>query len=374
MTLLLVPASAQAATVVVVYDCNSGQTMSKTSDDTPLGGFPTPQRLQTAINNLAKTDVNTIRLIGTCSTTTQNLPNANGFHPGYNVSGFSNLTLRGDSGPATLSSPSQACTAASPLEVLSISTSSRVVLQDVVITGGNGVGVSDSVVLSLGGISIDGSRTSGIAIRGGSGSTVTIANGDVVSNNCTHGVVVTSPSLVFINGAAVRDNGVNGVFAGPSSNVFIAANAVVSGNGTTGVQTSGGRLSVFNSEISWNGGNPTGAGSGTVFPGGIAANFLAGVTLGTGARVMNNSGSGVHLSLNSIGLLTNGATVQGNSGGGVNLIEGSIARLDATGGVPVLSGNGGGSTGDVNCDAYSQVLGNTAGVASNKCQTQGPNK
>ena len=50
------------------------------------------------------------------------------------------------------------------------------------------------------------------------------------------------------------------------------------------------------------------------------------------------------------------------------------AELSVLVGPNVLQGNGGGSIGDVNCDAFSQVFGDVSGVATNKCSLQGNGK
>jgi len=377
IALLLVPAIAQGATVVVVYDCGAGQMTSKTIDGAPQPA-PVTQTLRATMNGLVKTDVNTLRLIGTCSTT-QHGTNQQGFHFSFDASGHTNLTITSDSGIATLSAPSETCTPgqAAPTggtAVLFISSSDRVVLQNLTITGGRGLSISDSVVQSFGGVTVSGSRTNGIAVGGGRGSNLTLTGSDVVTDNCSNGLFVTE-SLV-VSGADITNNRAIGVFAGPSTNVIINLGSVISGNGTAGAITNGGWLTLNGAEVSSNGAAPLGQDAVSGDFGGVVGRVNAVVQVTQSSIVRNNTGAGVRLNLNSTGIVGGGAIVEANSAGGLNLIEGSVARLDANlaGGIPLLRSNGGGSVGDLNCDAYSQAFGNASGVLSNKCVIQGGGK
>jgi parallel beta helix pectate lyase-like protein len=178
--------------------------------------------------------------------------------------------------------------------------------------------------------------------------------------------VIGNSSL--ISPATIRNNGDTGVNASAPAAVTLPSGGKIHGNGTAGAVYAGpGRIQLAGTEVYNNGLAPVGVHASN--PGGVVAIQGALVQLAS-ANVHDNGGSGVYLRLNATGVFTN-TTVQSNPGGGLNLNQGSLAELSVLVGPNVLQTNGGGTIGDVNCDAYSQVFGDLSGVATNKCPLKG---
>jgi hypothetical protein len=352
--LVMLPAVA-AAQQDLVHDCGTGKL-----GDT-IGDF------------IDKTQVNTLTINGTCDTSENPFATGTTVRNSFIIAGFTNLTIKAGAGGATLSAASDACTpGANPPPggfVLQIFDSGRIALENLQITGGRGLAVTNSTVVTNrpanAGNTFSGSRTTGISLM--DGSNLTLKSVDLVQNNCQHGVVVIGNSSL-ISSATIRNNGDTGVNASAPAAVTLPGGSKIHDNGTAGVVYSGpGRVQLAGTEVYANGLAPVGVNASN--PGGVVA-ILGALAQLVGANVHDNGGSGVYLRLNSTGLLTN-TTVQSNPSGGLNLNQGSMAELSVLVGPNVLQGNGGGGIGDVNCDAYSQVFGDVSGVASNKCRLKG---
>jgi hypothetical protein len=356
--ILLLPASTNAQEVIF-HTCGDG---------TKLGDKLASFADQTAVNTLV--------ISGICDTSENPVSTGGTIHNPFFVAGFTNLTIRAGVGGATLSGPSDVCTPGEPAPsggyVLSILNSSRVALENLQVTGGRGVQVSNSNVLTTTpqnfGNTVSGSRTTGFDVQ--NGGALNLKGVDVVTNSCQHGVSVIGNSSL-ISSATIQNNGEIGVKATAPASVSLNSGSKIHDNGTAGVHYSGpGRLVMALTEVYGNGQAPAGGLASN--PGGVVGIWGAFVQT-IASSIHDNAGPGVYLRLNATSALTN-TTVQSNVGGGLNLYQGSVADLSSFGGVNVLNGNATGSIGDINCDAYSQVFGDVSAVASNKCPLQGNSK
>jgi hypothetical protein len=353
--ILLLPASTNAQEVIF-HTCGDG---------TKLGDKLASFADQTAVNTLV--------ISGICDTSENPVSTGGTIHNPFFVAGFTNLTIRAGVGGATLSGPSDVCTPGEPAPsggyVLSILNSSRVALENLQVTGGRGVQVSNSNVLTTTpqnfGNTVSGSRTTGFDVQ--NGGALNLKGVDVVTDSCVAGVSVSGNSS-FTSAATIRNSGEDGVRASAPAAVQLNNGSKIHDNGTVGLSYSGpGRVVMFLADVYGNGLAPAGLSASA--PGGVRALWGAFVQ-SVGSNIHDNAGPGVSLRLNATSALTN-TTVQFNVGGGLNLQQGSVADLTSVGGVNVLNGNASGSIGDINCDAYSQVFGDASGVASNKCPLQG---
>ena len=325
--------------------------------------------LQTEINAFSnKTVTNTLNVNGTCSPA----PGATFF-----AVGFSDLTIAGTS-IATLQSSSAACgSPASP--TLFIRDSPRVTLRNLAITGGSGLLIVDSTVISAaaGGdtsdLTISGSSGSGISVGqvvGGRGSSLTLTESDVIANNCQNGVFV-GPAGTLVSQADIHDNGEWGISGSASSHIAVTGGSLHH-NGIGGATTNGpGKLLIASVSapvsIHSNGSNPQGLNA--AFSAGVSGIWGANVQIVGAVTIENNVGPGVLLRLNSTGPM-GAMTVQSNAGGGMSLQLGSVVDFTSFPGPAMLQGNGGGTFGDLLCDTSSQAFGDVSQVGDNKCKTK----
>jgi hypothetical protein len=286
------------------------------------------------------------------------------------VNVFLNLTIIG---PANLSrSSSGACAPPTPLPafepVLQILNSDRVVLRNLSISGGSGLFISDSAVVSGGDMTVSESSNNGIALGGvvGSrGTSLTLTASDVVQNSCANGVFVP-PFSTLLSAANIHHNGAWGI---SGAGFITITGGSIHDNGIGGVTVSGpGKALVvsFGSiTISSNGGNPLAR----------DPTFRAGVSGVAGGIVQvvgdvtisgNIGGPGILLRLNSTGFFGD-MNVTGNAGGGVKLQYASVADFTSFQGVAELHDNLDATIGDLHCDDYSNAFGDVSGAVQNNC-------
>lgn len=311
--------------------------------------------LQGAINSFPnKLGANRLNITGTCSGT-------------FNVVDFSNLTIAGVNGVATLAGPAGACGTGGP-GTLFVRDSARVVLSNLTITGGGGLIVQDSTVLSGGNptnVTVTGSHAAGVTINQfalARGASVSLTSSDAVYGNCGSGIAGFAAANVTTV-AHLHDNGGFGL-AMSSGTAWVQKGSEIDNNGAGGISLNGpGRIFLAGGHVHDNGGDPN---ANPAFRAGVSGAWGALVQIvgDTNTVIEHNVGPGVLLQLNSTGAF--GPFIsQSNSAGGVSLLYGSAAQFIDLPTPAVLTGNTGG---DLVCDSASTVFGDISLVTDNRCQ------
>ena len=396
LTIAVMPGTARANSTVTV-DC-----------DNPAAQYHTITSALASFTSL--TDVNMINVTGTCNQEGTAIRHMGVLvtplqYTGLQIAAFTQLSITAGVGGANISFYQIPC--GTPTNGVNLFANPAVSMTNavvklsgpLVISGSGGISLTNST-LTLGGVTVSGSWTSGINVP--TGSSVTLqghfgSNSNVTPNtisyNCGQGINAGGSVSILaqnyigyngtqglnVNGVAnlntaaglpgqitIEQNGGTGVTVGGNVSFNATADAtgqlLIQNNAAAGVQVRGGTAN-FNGQTIVQG---NGAGGPGIFIlGGINASAGARINVNTdGLQVVGNNGIGINVDIQSSALLGpatgTGAniTVSGNTGGGMLLNHLSLAQSWAG---TTMSNNTGY---DVNCgDGSSIFFGVTTGIA-----------
>lgn len=341
--------------------------------------------LGSALGGLPTNSSHAIYVLGTCAEV-------------INLNNFQNLSIRKhpSAAVAEIVPPAGAPTTCGSgySSLITFNNTSGTQLENITVTGGRGLRVSNSTV-TLAGVTVQNSLGDGINLL--TGSKITLdgpAGQNFVTSNCGNGITAGSGSAVDVRGnnditdnggAAVQSSAASVNVFGGGGTVTIARNSfgirvnpgsavsvlapvgtiLIDGNKHYGISVvQGAAITMFgNVIVQGNMAAPT-LSFVIAHPAGIYAEYGAILNIFAGVKVQGNFGAGIAAHMKGIVGLGNaapGITVSGNTGGGLVLTQSSIAESFPGN---VFSGNTGA---DASCDNSSELVGDVTGIGVVNC-------